>query len=365
MVFESYYGEFLHRDWQETTEGGPVRFAVVGMGSFARRRAIPALVEADLCEPTVVAGWTADHAQPVAEEFEIETAIGYDEFHDGVAADEYDAVYVATPNATHLEYGERAARLGKHVLCEKPLEATVDRARRLVDVCADEDVVLMTGYRMQAEPVVRRMRDLVADGFIGDPVQVHGKFSNPLRADPAHKPWRLDPDLAGGGALMDLGIYPLNTARFILGTDPISVFGSTETQHEAFDAVDEHVSFQLRFPNDVSASCTASFNAYPSSRLAISGTDGEIIVRSPFGGVVPHEIIAEREDMLTKYTGPPVDEVVEEFEYFAHCLLTDSTPGPDGRDGVVDLIAIEAIYESEETDCAVDLTGRLHSEGQE
>lgn len=148
---------------------------------------------------------------------------------------------------------------------------------------------------------------------------------------------------------MDLGIYPLNTARFLLGEEPISVSGLTTTSQPEFTDVDEDVVFDLTFPDEVTASCLASLDAYPSSRLEVSGTEGEIQVTSAFGGLTPHRIVVERDDMRTEYTGQPMNEVTEEFDYFAYCLLSNTHPEPDGTDGVTDLYLIESIYESAET----------------
>ncbi|MCU4742798.1 D-xylose 1-dehydrogenase Gfo6 [Natronoglomus mannanivorans] len=343
------FDNFTARDWQGPTDGGPVRIAVVGLGRFASRRALPAIQEADLCEATVAVDLSADDARPVADKFDVERGLGSDDFQQGTASDAYDAVYVATPNTFHYRYVKTAASLGKHVLCEKPLDVTTERARELVDACADAGVTLMTGYRMQIEPIVRRMRALIDDGLIGEPIQLSGKFSNRPPIGGGALQWRTDPEIAGGGALMDLGIYPLNTIRFLLGEDPVAVYGSTATHSPAFEDVDEHVSFELRFPGNVIASCTASLNAYPSSHIEVIGTDGEVRVTSAFGGLTPKRISADRKEIQSEYTGPIADEVVEEFDYFAHCILTDSRPEPDGRDGLADLVAIEGIYESAES----------------
>jgi len=157
------------------------------------------------------------------------------EFRAGAVVDEYDAVYVATPNATHLEYVAAAAEQGKAVLCEKPLEATLDRSRRLVAACRDAGVPLMAGYRMQTDPAVRRLRDLLEAGVAGDVIHVHATMSQTMLGELGsdHDQWRLDSELSGGCALMDLGVYPLNTIRFVLGADPrVRVSGRTRTNHE-------------------------------------------------------------------------------------------------------------------------------------
>ncbi|PSP44263.1 gfo/Idh/MocA family oxidoreductase [Halobacteriales archaeon QH_6_64_20] len=356
MDVQPYLDRFTRRDWDQPTENGPVRLAVVGLGGFARERALPAIARATLCEATVVVSGSSEKADEIATDFRLDYGLTYDEFQDGTAVDAYDAVYIATPPAFHLDYTKTATEFGKHVLCEKPMETSSSRAEQMVQVCEEADVTLMIAYRLQTEPAVRRMRELIRDGFVGEPVQLNGGFSSQLLANnPESDQWRLDPTLAGGGALVDLGVYPLNTSRFLLDSDPSSVQGTTVSTHEEFADVDEHVSFQLSFPEGVTATCTASFNAHPDSRLQVLGTEGQILIEAPFGGIVPQDITLERGDMRTEYVGHPVDEVTEEFDYFATCVLTESTPEPNGADGVADMRAIEAIYEATETGSQVTL----------
>ncbi|EMA41687.1 D-xylose 1-dehydrogenase Gfo6 [Halobiforma nitratireducens] len=349
MALEDAFAGFTRRDWERDSPDGIVRLAIVGIGGFARNRALPAVAEGQYCTTTTLVTGSPDRARSLAETYDVEHVVGYDRFREGEHADAYDAAYVATPNATHGEYAIAAAEHGKHVICEKPLETTVERARDVVDACEDADVILMTAYRLQTEPAVRRSRELVRDGVIGTVVQVHGAFSHPLLDHAGPDTWRLDPELAGGGALVDLGVYPLNTIRYLLGCDPTGVYASTHSSGGPFATVDEHVAFQLEFPTDATASCTASFDAHASSQLELVGTDGKVAISSPFGGVVPQEMVVESGDVRSEYTGPPTDEVREQFDYFGYCVLTGTEPGPDGEDGVADLEAIEAAYESAET----------------
>lgn len=354
MALEDYFTDFDRRDWEREPVDGTVRIAVVGLGGFARQRALPAIDAGRYCETSVLVSGSPERAAALAEEFDVDHVVGYESFRDRVVADEYDGVYVATPNSLHGEYVTAAARQGKHAICEKPLATTTEDARRLVETCEDAGVTLMTAYRLQVEPAVRRTRELVRDGIIGDVVQIHGGFSHPLLEWSDPDSWRLDPDLAGGGALVDLGVYPLNTSRFLLESDPVGVTAWTCSLDPAFDEVDEHVAFTLRFPTETTASCTASFNAHSSSQLRLIGTDGMIHIAAPFGGVVPQSMIVERGDFSMEYTGQPVDEVEEEFDYFGYCVLTETRPEPDGEDGVADLRVIEAAYESAETGQWVD-----------
>ncbi|ELY99354.1 D-xylose 1-dehydrogenase Gfo6 [Natrialba asiatica] len=358
LELESIFDEFTRRDWEREPVEGTVRLAIVGVGGFARNRAIPAIAESEYCEPTLLVTGSPDQRRLLAQTFDIGRVITYDAFLAGAHTEAYDAVYVATPNALHGRYAAAAADLGtgKHVICEKPLETTPDRVQTIIDACDDAGVTLMTAYRLQIEPAVRRTRELVSAGVIGDIVQVHAGFSHPLVAATGPDTWRFDPELAGGGALVDLGIYPLNTTRFVLGRDPTGVYATTASSTDSVSiGVDEHVTFQLEFPTDATASCTASFGAHANSWLELTGSDGLLSVRSPFGGVVPQEMVVESGEVRVEHTGPPVDEVREEFDYFGYCVLTGATPEPDGADGLIDTRVIEAAYESASTGCRVDL----------
>jgi predicted dehydrogenase len=354
MDVDAIIGESCARDWATVDPGAvePVRFAVVGLGWFTRGRALPALVESDRCEPTVLVSGSPEKAERLAAETDgAERGVTYDEFHDGAARDAYDAVYVVTPNALHLPYVETAAAFDKDVLCEKPIERDSDRAARLRDVAGDAGIDLMVAYRMHTEPAVRRARDLVAAGRVGEPVSVTGDMSQRLldRVNPDPDQWRLDADLAGGGALFDIGIYPLNTARFLLDADPVAVTGRTTSTHDAFDEVDETVSFSVEFPGDVYANCVASHNARQSSGITVTGTEGQVRVEPAFFQDRDRQLHVSRGDGRASVTIARVDQMREEFDYFADRLRSGAPVGPDGDHGLVDMHAMEAVYEAAET----------------
>jgi len=343
----SYFGDFTRRDWQTVSEG-TVRIAIVGVGGFARNRALPAVRDSDFCEVTTLVTGSPTEVEPVAEEYGAERTLSYDAFRDGDASGAYDAAYISTPPAYHDEYAVAAAESGKHVLCEKPLAATLADAERMVDACADAGVVLMTAYRLRTEPAIRRMREAIRDGAIGDPVQIHAGFSSRLLDNAGPDSWRLDPDVAGGGALMDLGVYPLNTSRFLLDADPVAVSAETQGSGAPFDRVEEHATLLLTFPDGVTASCTASFGGHHDSRLQVLGSEGQVIVHSPFGGHATEGVVLARGEARTSYAGRPVDEVCEEFDYFADCVLGGGTCESDGEEGYADLRIIERAYEAAE-----------------
>jgi len=351
MDLDTVLEEGCARDWQTVHGVEPVRFAVIGLGWFTKGRALPALEESALCTPTVLVSSSTEKARTVAGDTDTDCrGITYDQFHEGVASDEYDAVYICTPNALHLEYAETAASLGKHVLCEKPIERSSERARELTAVCADAGVELMVGYRMHTEPAVRRARELITNGYIGRPIGVSGDMSQRLldRVNPDPDQWRLDKQLAGGGALFDIGIYPLNTARYLLDADPVAVSGRLSSTHDAFSAVEETISFAVEFPDHVVANCFASYNARQSSSITVTGTEGQVRVEPAFFQDQTRQLHLSRGDGNVSVTVERVDQMLEEFDYFADRLRGDEPIRPDGDHGVIDVRTMERVYEAAE-----------------
>ena len=369
MDLQELLDDFDRRDWQTAeAEDGPVRFAMVGIGWWTREQAIPAVESSELCETTVAVSSNRGKAEAVVEETEtVERGITYDEFEAGEAVDAYDAVYVATPNALHLPYVRAAADHGKDVLCEKPMEADADRAEALVETAGDGGIRLMVGYRMQTEPAIRRMRELVRAGFVGEPAHVTGHMTQPLLSmfdDPDQ--WRLDPDLAGPGtSVTDLGIYPINTARFVLEADPVAVSATMHSGHDAFDRVpDERASFEVEYAGDpggtsgdggVLASFAASQNADRSSAFTVVGTEGEVTMEPAFAMEADRSLAVGRGATSAEFAFEPVDEMTEAFDYFADRLLTGEPIVPDGEHGLLDVRTIEATYEAAGTGERVEL----------
>jgi xylose dehydrogenase (NAD/NADP) len=346
---------FTRRDWMDTDtdDEGHVRFAMIGLGWWTREKTIPAVADSDLCETTVVVSSSREKARKIKTlAGSIRHAITYDEFHDGVAAETYDAVYICTPNALHLPYVRTAAELKKAILCEKPMEATVERAEELLATCKRADIPLMIAYRMQTEPAVRRTRDLVDNGTIGDPTLVHGNMSQPLlKVIPDPNQWRLDPELSGGATVMDIGLYPLNTTRFVLDEDPLRVRAHTSYSDDAFaETGDERATFTMEFPGGIHAAFTASQNAYRSSNIRITGTEGEIEIDPAFYPSQDRKLRLSRSGQTVDVEFEQVNQMVEEVDYFAHCLVTGTDPHPDGYHGLIDMYIMDRVYEAAETD---------------
>ncbi len=350
--------DFTRRDWQQVTTAGPLRIAMIGLGWWTQDHAIPAVKASELATTTVVVSGNAEKAEAVASEHQtITTGLTYEDFHAGGATDQYDALYICTPNALHLPFVEAAAEFDKAVLCEKPMEASLDRAEQLVEAAAD--IPLMIAYRLHTEPAARRMRELIQAGTIGTPVHVHGSMSQRLlEMIPDSTQWRLDPDLAGyGTSVMDLGVYPLNTTRFALDRDPVAVQATMDSLEDPFASVpDERGGFLVEYADSVFGSFTASQNAYQESFLRITGTSGTIELEPAFSLLSDSVLRVEREDRSIDFHWEPVNQMTEEFDYFADRVLSGRSIHPDGAHGLVDMRALDAIYQAAETGDRISLT---------
>lgn len=359
MTLTEWLDGYDERDWASADpDAGPVRFALVGLGWWTTDVAMPAIENSTHCETTVLVSSSREKAQRVAAGTDIEHAITYEQYHDGVGTEAYDAVYVGTPNAVHLEYAETAAEYGKGIVSEKPLEATVERGRQMVETAEAAGVQLMTGYRMQVEPAVRRARELLAAGAIGEPVQAYGNFTQSLlEVVPDPDQWRLDPDLTGYGAsVMDIGVYPINTARYLLDCDPVAARARMRSTHGAFaDVPDEHATISLTFEGDVPFLVTTSQNAQSDSQLKIVGTDGMVELLPAFQGTATLRVARGevRAEITSEFDEHRETEAM--FDYFADRMLTGGPVGPDGRDGLTDLRTIRAIHEAAESGEAVEI----------
>lgn len=359
MVVDDVLGSISDREWHTTqfSDPTPVRVAVIGLGWWTREQAIPALTNSTYCTPTVAVDQTADTASDVARTTDTIThALTSDEFHAGHAADAYDAVYICTPNNTHHEYVTTAVELEKDILCEKPVEATLARARDLVTTCTESESTLMIGYRLQTHPLVRQARTLLRNGRIGTPVHVHAHMSQRLlEMIPDPDQWRLTKEIAGGGALPDLGVYPINTTRFLLDETPTAVTATTRSEHEAFTDVDEHVSCQAEFPSATTALWSASQHAAKTSSLEVIGTDGRLQFRPAFTARETCQLTVSTPEQTGTFAYDEFDQMREEFDYFGYCLLTDTPPDPTGQHALTDMAIINAIYTAANTHARVQI----------
>jgi predicted dehydrogenase len=323
-----------------------VGFAVVGLGSIAQTSVLPAFAKSANARLAALVSRDKSKAEPLASKFNAGAFYSCEEFARCLASSEISAVYIAPPPGEHLPFTIQAADARKHVLCEKPLAATVAQSSQMVESCRRNGVFLMTAYRKYFEPSTRRLKQLVQSGDLGKIDVIHTTFSE-MYSPGVSAAWLVDPSLAGGGSLMDLGIYCVNTSRWLVDEDPVEVDAvSWNHDRSRFRDVEEGTSFRMRFPSGLIVQGASTYSAAPSSFLYIQGTKGWVSLTPAFP--------FEEERLLTgKIGGRVVEErfgVIDEFalelDAFASAIQNQRPVDADGEQGHRDMIILHAIYES-------------------
>ena len=234
--------------------------ALVGLGNYATRQLAPALLETNNCElkgivtgtPTKIDQWKKNYNLKDHQIYD------YDNFDSIANNDEIDIVYIVLPNNMHKEFTIRAFEAGKHVICEKPMAMNAAEAAEMIKAGKKANRELFIGYRLHYEPHHRESIRLCQEGAFGKIKFFEGGFGFRL-GNPNQ--WRLK-KAYGGGALMDVGIYVIQAARYTIGEEPVAVSAREfKTDLVKFNEVDELITWQMEFPSGAVANCTTSFSA--------------------------------------------------------------------------------------------------------
>ena len=325
----------------------PVRFAAVGLGTISDIF-MRACAQSSKCKVTgLVSGHVAEKAPKYKSMYKISDSSVYNyETFDQIAHDpNIDAVYIGLPNSMHAEYTIRAAKAGKHVLCEKPMAISSAECQAMIDACKKANVKLMVAYRVHYDPIWLRVKQLARSGAIGEIQGFQGGFYANFKPGQ----WRLDRKFAGGGSLMDLGVYPLNATRWIAEEEPVSFSAqvSTKIPGDRFASVEESVEFTMKMPSGVLASAGSSYGVVGEDYLAIYGTEGHIRVTPAYGyqhvrftAVTKSGPLDETSDGVMPY------QFTLEADHLAECIRNNTQPHSAGQEGLKDLLAIEGIYKA-------------------
>jgi predicted dehydrogenase len=323
-----------------------VGFAVVGLGAIAQSSVLPCFARSKEAVLAALVGRDKKRAERLARKYKVHAFYGADEYSACLANPEIAAVYVATPPGEHTKLAIQAADAGKHVLCEKPLAACVEQSAQMVEACRRNGVLLMTAYRKHFEPSCLYLKELIQNGDLGRIDVIHTAFSE-LHLPGVSLPWLLDSNMAGGGPLTDLGVYCVNTTRWLLEEDPVSVTAHTWAHDTVrFCDVEEGISFRLQFPNGTVVQGSSSYGAVLSSFVFVQGTKGWVSLTPAFP--------FDEERRLTGKVGKRriegkfriIDEFVLEVDAFASAIRNKRNIEPDGVQGHRDMIILNAIYES-------------------
>lgn len=330
----------------QSASGEVLRVVLMGLGSYANRvaKAMETCTRAKLVgvisgTPSKIEEWKKQYNLPE------KNCYTYENYSEIESNDDIDAVYIITPNSLHCEQTLKVAQAGKHVICEKPMAINAKEARQMVDACKMAGVQLLIGYRMHFEPKTLEAIHLRSSGQLGTPLFFQG-LSGFRIGDP--KQWRLNKKLAGGGAMMDIGIYSINGARYMLGEEPIWVTAQeTKTDPIKFkEGVDETIQFQMGFASGAVASCLSTYSMNDLDRFYLNGTNGFVEMK-PSTGYGP----IQGRSHLGSLTAAVVTHQTVQMDAMAGIILQNETPlvPVDGNEGLKDMIIIDAVYEAVKT----------------
>ena len=301
---------------------------------------------AENAQITAVGSRDLTRARAWADERGIEHAYGsYEEL---LASDAVDAVYIPLPNALHVEWSIKALEAGKHVLSEKPLTRDPAEVERAFDVAEQASRLLMEAFMWRFHPQTEEVVRLVRDGSIGELRVIRAAFGFNL-------PWlenvRWDPALEGG-ALMDVGCYCVSAARLIAGAEPERVSGE---QVLGGGGVDGRFTGLLRFPGDVLATFDCGMDVHRRNQLEIVGSEGTILVPSPWQTPLGARIVLTRDGDPEELTPESVDPYTRELEEFGRAAAGGDAPRLGRADALGQARTIEALYRAAESGAAVTL----------
>ncbi|HEX8877746.1 MAG TPA: Gfo/Idh/MocA family oxidoreductase [Phycisphaerales bacterium] len=320
------------------------RYAVVGLGHIAQAAVLPAFSHARSNSELVALVSSDDKKlQELGKMYKLSALYGYDGLEECIAQEKINAVYIATPNSEHVPMVEAAARAGAHVLCEKPLGVTERECRRMIDVCEEAGVKLMTAYRLHFDPANLRAIEVVKAGDIGEPRHFVASFTYQIKDG---ENIRLQAKY-GGGPLLDIGIYCVNAARSLFRAEPVEVHAwSTRSKDARFREVDETVIGMLRFPGDRTAVFTCSFGLSTSSWFELLGTEGGVCLDNAFDYSEKTEITVTKNDKSRTSVVGKRDQFAAELIYFSDCIQNKRAPEPSGWEGLADVRVLQALRQS-------------------
>jgi predicted dehydrogenase len=324
-----------------------MRVGIVGAGLQGRRRA-QALKAVDGSNLVIVADVRQDAAAALAAEAD---CLATSQWEDVVTRDDVEAVIVCTPPHLHAQISIAAMRMGKHVLCEKPLARNADEGREMLRAARESGVRLKCGFNLRHHPAIRQVRQWYEAGNIGEIDWIRCRYG--IGGRPGYdQEWRAQAEVSGGGQLMDQGIHLLDLCRWFLG-DFAEVFGFIATRFWDIALLEDNAFALLRTGQGQIASLHASWTQWkPLFSFEVSGHDGYLVVEGLGGAYGSERAILGRRD----FAAPFREEVVEfrgadrsweeEWREFVSAIREGREPSASGEDGLAANELAQAIYES-------------------
>ncbi|MFT4638779.1 MAG: putative dehydrogenase [Verrucomicrobiales bacterium] len=331
-------------------EGKKLGYALVGLGGLSTNQIAPGLLATKHSRLAGIVTGTPEKEKIWAEKYNIpkKNIYNYENFDSIADNPDIDVIYIVLPNSMHKEFTVRAAKAGKHVLCEKPMATSAADCEVMIAACGEAKRKLAIGYRCQFEPNHQECMRLAQEKTFGDLKMIDAGFGFRI-GNPDQ--WRLKHALAGGGGLMDVGIYALQACRYLTGEEP-SIISATETKTDPvkFKEVDETIVWSMTFPSGVVANCNTTYNFNGINRFKALASKG-------YFGLEPGYSYKGIKGSSSK--GPialdEIDQFAAEMDDFSRCIIEDRESRVPGEEGLKDLRVVEAIYKSIRTGTPVKL----------
>ncbi|MEP7321871.1 MAG: Gfo/Idh/MocA family oxidoreductase [Saprospiraceae bacterium] len=319
--------------------------ALVGLGNYATNQLAPALLETLNCKLTGIVTGTPAKEEKWAKQYNIpkKNIYNYQNFDTIKNNPDIDIVYVVLPNAMHAEYTIRAAKAGKHVICEKPMALNVQECKEMIKACNDHKVKLSVGYRLYFEPHHLEMRRLGTEKVYGSVRMIESSLGFSM-ADP--KIWRLNKALGGGGAIMDLGVYCIQGARRTIGELPVSVTAQGFIRDKTiFKDIYEGITFQMNFPSGAISNSTTTYTSYVDRLHATTGYQWYTLQPSFNATGAKGEFLNDNKAQPMSFKTKAFQQI-DQMDDFVKCIRENKVSIASGEEGMTDLKIIEAIKES-------------------
>lgn len=324
--------------------GDQVRWGILSAANIAAWQFIPAVKASRRGVLEAVAARVPGRAEAYAKEHGITRVVA--DYAALIADPGIDAVYVPLPNALHAEWTAAAARAGKHVLCEKPLASNAMEAKAAVEVCERANVVHFESFVYRYHPQTLRVAGWLKDGAIGQVRNVHAAFHFTMAGPSRQTNIRMSAPLAGG-ALMDVGCYPISWLRFVFGEEPVAA--TARGIWDAQQGVDTHLVGMLHFSGERAGTFSCSFDSNSTLLTRIVGTAGEIVVTQPYHPRGPEATATlRRSGQPEQIERDAKDEppFLAAVEHFHDCVLDGTRPILTARDGIANMAVIDAVRRS-------------------
>lgn len=317
--------------------------ALVGLGNYSEEQLAPALMETLSCKLTGIVTGTPEKAEKWKKKYSIpdKNVYNYQNFDSIKDNPDIDIVYVVLPNSLHAEYTIRAAKAGKHVICEKPMAVTVKECEDMIKACKDAGKMLSIGYRLHFDPFNMTLAEFGKRKTYGKVEKVIAIDSQEMDAGV----WRLDRERAGGGPVMDLGIYCVQGSIYTMGQNPVSVSAreGQKTDVDKFAEVEQAMDFQLQFPEGGVANCHCSY-AEKGNLLRAEAEKGWYELEPAFGYTgLTGKTSQGKLDLKN------VNQQAAQMDDFANCVLQNKPTKVPGEMGLRDVKILQAIYQAART----------------